>query len=395
MQSENTRASFPVSRQMQIPICGADTPDTSALPRQLSNLPGIEIVRLRVRVMRLPDWNAHTRQHCSRLLVSVFASDPVRARTLCRLPVAGRAAAFPIGPLPGDNRRRQSNRDKHTYVHHRRPFEPPQPAAATSSCPFIRGNPPCACRSPPSGNQPSSQPRWSRPSSMHSLPSAPCSGQRCYATSAHYGCTVRSAPSPDARLIAPHPQNINDPCRSAHTRLSERGNTNAVLFQDGRLVDRSRSSPRGDAVSASATPMDQTPRHAARSARATRQLFCDAARDAGCAARRTPPSSDGDLFVGRLACEGRSGPAPRAGTRPVHTRCNLRSVPPLASSCVRPFRAWISGSASERATRAVGQRRSRQTPGDPGDVRGPLAADDLSSAIPIAQHSLRLPADAH
>ena len=37
----NTRANLAVSRQMQIALSGAPSPDTSALPRQLSNLPQI------------------------------------------------------------------------------------------------------------------------------------------------------------------------------------------------------------------------------------------------------------------------------------------------------------------------------------------------------------------
>ena len=44
---ENTRVSFPVSRQMHISNRGARFPDPSGAPRQLSNLPEIEIAPLR------------------------------------------------------------------------------------------------------------------------------------------------------------------------------------------------------------------------------------------------------------------------------------------------------------------------------------------------------------
>ena len=182
---------------------------------------------MRLRVIRLPDWNAHTRQHCSGLSACQCSLPILSAREpIFRDPVAGlflRAAALPIWAASSrflaiivPTNRIAINTRPHALPSR---FEPPQRAGSRprhtlvslhSWQPSDR-----ACRSPPSGNQPSSQlpaagRRSSRPSRHAFIALGPLQVQRATAsigaTPPHHPITAArfdTAPSPDARLIPP------------------------------------------------------------------------------------------------------------------------------------------------------------------------------------------------
>ncbi|KAI0735855.1 hypothetical protein C8Q76DRAFT_792358 [Earliella scabrosa] len=161
------RVSFPVSRQMQMSESGDSLPDASALPRQLSNLPEIEICPLRFRVMGLPDSARHTGVHCS-CLSSCHSSLPIlSAPSAAHLPSLGlppasgpptRSLACRFRPLPRDNRllrgvalwrRPMLSRLMHVRLRFAAAFEAlhvlaPATSSRAGSCPFIRRHRPAA-----------------------------------------------------------------------------------------------------------------------------------------------------------------------------------------------------------------------------------------------------------
>lgn len=186
----NTRACFPVSRQMQIAHSGGRAPDTSALPRQLSNLPAIEICLPRFDVIALPNAD-DARPHSSCLSsCHVFAKSSLPILSLLPRPnllpsPGGRPPPHRTVPHSGFFLAiivcAGSNRiaiNKCTSAS--RPARAPDGEECSpppNSWPFIRGNPQRrACRSPPSGNH-------------ASLLSRPTPG-RCAPTRRRRGCRV-------------------------------------------------------------------------------------------------------------------------------------------------------------------------------------------------------------